>query len=153
LSYKWNKNVFHIPEPQMKTNTPNSKAIRLQQWVENTRLNKTDLAEKLEYPRNSLYRAMDTGELSDRLLTAISEHFPETDLNWLIKGEYSQSSPIQNLAEEPAVPFNRIDRAKTAAVMVERDLLKAQLRTAAALESLAGLFEVFLKQKPAKGKK
>lgn len=118
-------------------------AARFTRWVESTGLTKVDLAAKLSYPRNSLYATMNTGKISNQLYNSILRHFPDTDMNWLLKGSYSEKGS-SGLASEPIVPYSRQEKIKHASAFLEKDLLKSQVRTADALERLASLFERYL---------
>jgi hypothetical protein len=122
-----------------------SSADRLRQWVEGTGLNMVDLAKRLDFSRSQLYNSLDTGIISEKLISAITQQFPETDMNWLLKGEYSTPAGMKPmLAAEPKADYNRIDKVRTAKQFLERDLVEAQNRVADSLDRVAKLMEQLL---------
>ena len=125
----------------MKTEE-NLAAKRFNAWITKTGLSKVDLADKLKYPRTALYNTMNSGRISPQLAEAIVREFPDTDMNWLLKGDYPGSNTQASMMGEPQTRYEKAANMKS---FYEKDLLHAQVRTALALERLAGLFEKFIK--------
>lgn len=128
-------------------------AGRLRQWVASTGLNMVDLAKRLEFPRTQLYAALNTGSVSQKLVGAITQHFPDTDMNWLLKGSYAAKEGRMLVANEPEAKYNRIDKARKAKEFLERDLVQAQNRVADSLDRIAVLMERMLETQVAGKKK
>lgn len=127
-------------------NTNVAVAARLKQWVEQTGLTKVDLAKKLEYPRTSLYAALNTGVISRELYLKILKHFPKTDMRWLINGN---DEPVQQF-QEPRLPYSRKEKTDNAINYFQKDLINAQLEVATQMKRIGDLLEKLLVSGPHK---
>lgn len=127
-------------------NSKEAIAVRFSEWVAGTGLSKVDLAKKMNYPRTSLYAVLNTGVITRELYTKILEHFPDTDMSWLLNG--TKSLPGASFVQEPVVPYSRKEKVENAAGYVQRDLLQAQLEVAAQMKRIGDLLERMLQSVP-----